>query len=97
MTQQEIEEAIKVVKECESYEYPTPAEERKHINVLIKLATLYLSVMKSGMPKKRHIYDNPKGNYENRQHDLEMGRNQAIDEFTVYLIYLAQKLMEKFK
>ena len=35
---QKLQEAIKIIKECESYEYPTPAEERYYLNILINLA-----------------------------------------------------------
>ena len=52
MTQQEIEEAIKQTEEL-IIDFDLSGDDRNPLNKLINLAELHLSIMKSGMPKKK--------------------------------------------
>ena len=85
MTQQEIKEAI----------FDLSGDDRNPLNKPINLAKLHLSVMKSGMPKKKLTYQNRSikiGGQEIKETDsrYNAGYNDGIKDFTAYL---AQKLI----
>ena len=93
MTQQEIEEAIKQTEELIAG-FDLSGDDRNPLNKLINLAKLHLSVMKSGMPKKKLTYQNRSikiGGQEIKETDsrYNAGYNDGIKDFTAFL---AQKL-----
>lgn len=84
MTQQEIEEAINA---------KTIGDRIIAYDTLVKIAAIHLSIMKSGVPKKKK----QPGTYSITDANLPyriIGYNQAINDFTAYL---AQQEAERNK
>lgn len=104
MTQQEIEEMINSLGNLSMLLGTSYGSIPKHlargaVNNLIpkvsKLLEAYLSVMKSGIPKKKEVVDEFEGSLPDPISRFNAGYNQAIDDFTAYLAQKLERLIKE--
>lgn len=78
-----IRKAIKVLKTCETYEYPSPAQENKDLDVLFELAQSYLDHKLIELSKLPEMVEIDKNSILNITMDTPVSSNISIEDLRI--------------